>query len=358
MSRLKVFFLILLIAFAITSQASATVTYAVGNCRPGLPTFTTISAALGATPAPNVVMVCPGTYNEQITIANGVTLEGVVTGDSDQAIIAPPAGGLTQTATDTFGDTLFFQLWVNNASGPVNISNLTIDGSGNGVTSSGPFVVGIFYQNSPGTLNRVITRNQKGNSSGIGIDVEGGSTNPTVTIENSSIHDFDALGIQTSSGLSATIKGNEVTSNVCGSFGCQGITLISGTNMVMGNLVSAAGKSLQSGIQIFSNVAGAATGNTVMNSGVGINTGADGVSITFNKILNVSSVGIDVSTSAAAIQGNNITNTSVGIDFECNANPNVRSNTIMDATNGIAHVPSSVVTPNMYFSVGTIRSGC
>ena len=47
---------------------AATVTYEVGTCKSGFKTFSTITAALTAAPPPNVVMVCPGNYYEQIEI--------------------------------------------------------------------------------------------------------------------------------------------------------------------------------------------------------------------------------------------------------------------------------------------------
>ena len=49
--------------------------------------------------------------------------------------------------------------------------------------------VGIFYQNSPGTVNQVRTRYQNDSmvGGGEGIYIEGGASNPTVTVENSSL---------------------------------------------------------------------------------------------------------------------------------------------------------------------------
>jgi len=74
MSRIN--FVRLFSVFALTFGASAlsasTITYAVGNCRPNLASFSTISAALSAIPSPNVVEVCPGTYNEQVQITHPV----------------------------------------------------------------------------------------------------------------------------------------------------------------------------------------------------------------------------------------------------------------------------------------------
>ena len=68
-----------------------------------------------------------------------------------------------------------YQLVIDNVSGPVNVSNIAIDAAGNNVptcSSSGPFLVGIFYRNSSGTVNRVTTRNQKGNLCGFGVYTE------------------------------------------------------------------------------------------------------------------------------------------------------------------------------------------
>src|SRR5271168_4707538 len=123
MSRIKT----LLFLMALTAQvtvASATVTYAVGSCEPKLLSFTTIMSALGATPAPNVVKVCPGAYTEQVVITFPVTLEGVSASNSAASIIAPPSSGLVANASDEFGDSLAVQLWVKNVSGEVNISNM------------------------------------------------------------------------------------------------------------------------------------------------------------------------------------------------------------------------------------------
>jgi hypothetical protein len=199
-----------------THELLASTTRVAGTCKPTLPSYPSISAALAATPPLGTVLVCPQTFNEQVQITQQVTLQGISIGGSDQPVLAPPSGGLTQTAYD-FADPMRYQLWVNNVSGPVNISNITIDGTGNGVQNCYlGLVVGILYQNSPGTVNRVTTRNQKGNAGcGYGVWLEGGSSNPSVTIENGSIHDFDVNGIEaiTNSGtseLTATIKGNDV----------------------------------------------------------------------------------------------------------------------------------------------------
>jgi len=329
MSRIKSLLLLSVLTLALVPWSfAAVVQYAAGTCLPRLRSFPTITGALAANPAPNVVFVCPGTYNEQITITNGVTLEGITSGDSDQAIIAPPAGGLTASAlSSNLLEIVNFQILVTNASGPVNISNLTVDGTGNGVAASGSGngLVGILYQNSSGTVNRVTIQNETDNFNGVGISAEAASP---ISVENSNIQNFDSIGIVAA--FNATIKSNNLSGlSGCGCFGIflQG----NSTATVTGNFISATGTAITTG----SKIVGSITGNTLISNGTGISPVSTTISVTSNKILNANT----------------------GIEFSCLADPNVHSNTIVNASFGVAHVPAAVVTPNSYFGVGTIRSG-
>jgi hypothetical protein len=74
MGRVSLVRLYSLIVLVLAAQGAWALTYQVGGCKPRLRNFTTIAAALAATPAPDVVQVCPGTYPEQIEITQGVTL--------------------------------------------------------------------------------------------------------------------------------------------------------------------------------------------------------------------------------------------------------------------------------------------
>jgi parallel beta-helix repeat protein len=339
------------------AAVTTTPTFVVGICKPGFPNFSSISAAVSSSTvaAGSIVMVCPGTYKEQVQITKSLTLEGISSGDTDEAIIAPPAGGLVQNTADDIGDGISAQLWVDNVSGgPVNISNLTVDGTGNAATAC--LVMGIFYQNSAGTVNHVTVRNQTGNGCGIGIEAEGGSASPAVTIENNTIHNDDDAGIVTETyasfntpELTATIKGN-YTNNAS-----QGIVINQGTSdTVSGNLVSNSnfGITAQGGSQ------GSVSGNTVLNSPLGIESFSDGVSVTSNKVFNSSVAGINLQgTQVANVQNNTVTSSSVGIEFTCFADPNVIHNIIIDTPTGIDQVPGALAAPNTYFSVGTIRTG-
>jgi hypothetical protein len=166
MSRIKSLLFVLALATQVP-LASATVTYQVGGCLPKLTSFTTIMGAVGATPRPNVVKICPGNYPEQVVIGFPVTLEGVSSGNSDQVVITVPANGLG-LFNDGLGDFLDVQVGVFQTQGEVNITNLTVDGTGNTVASPN-FMVGVLYFNATGTVNHLNIVNQNGNGLGGGV---------------------------------------------------------------------------------------------------------------------------------------------------------------------------------------------
>jgi hypothetical protein len=163
-------------------QLSATVTYIVGTCMIGT-TFTKIQAALNASPAPNVVEVCPGVYEEQIIITKPVTLEGVAVGSNDAVLITTPVGGLTINADDDFKTGVAAQILVLATTG-VTLHNLNIDGTGANISNGSDLIAGIFFEDSSGSITGVSTVNQASVGNGIGIFLEGGSSNPSVTVED------------------------------------------------------------------------------------------------------------------------------------------------------------------------------
>jgi hypothetical protein len=177
-----------------------------------------------------------------------------------------------------------------------------------------------------------------------------------VTIENSSVHDYDFEGfnLETNSStpeLTAVIKDNEVTTS---SQSNAGINIIFGTAVTVTNnlIVNPGYQGISAGPTKVS-----ISANTVVNAlGAGISAGGDGVSVTSNNIFG-SATGIEFFGSVPRIQGNTITKSRVGIDFVCNADPNVDSNIINDAGTALELVPSAIVTSNKYFNVGTIRTG-
>jgi hypothetical protein len=359
MTRIK--FLLFLLALGVQVPLASGVTYAVGTCAPSLTSFTTITRALGAIPAPNVVEVCPGTYNEQVVISFPVTLEGISTSNAAQATIAVPTGGLVPNASDDSGHSLAVQVLLQNAGGEVNLSDLTVEGSGNGVTSSSVHVAGVFYQNSPGTINHLTVQDQNGNGLGVGIWLEGGSANPSVTVENSNVQSFDDAGIyaetnSAGSELTATVQGNYLAALANTSLLPTGIDLVAGlTASITGNSITGAFDGV-----LIDGGKGSVSKNKVVSNAVGIDLETDGVAVTTNTIYTTGGgfdIGIVANSAVAAVTGNIIVTAPIGIFFDCVAGKNVHSNTILGSGVGLYGVPTGTVGTNTYYNVGTINGG-
>jgi hypothetical protein len=383
-------------------------TVVVGTCR-NLVTFSTIQAAINASPSGSTVDICPGTYAEQLTINKSITLNGVSSTTSgvtsDAAIIVPPAAGLVPNATDVdTGNPIAAQIFVQNPATTVNISNVTVDGTGNLIGGCAPDLQGILYQNASGTLNHVAVRNQTlgtglgGCQSGEGIYVQtGAGFASTLTVENSSVHNYNKNGItgndanttliatgnyvqgagvvpvpgaaqngiQLGFGAKGTIKGNTVIDNIYGD-----ATIAASTDILLYDTAES------SGITVSMNT----TGNSQIPIALytlgddGLNFG-DGVSVTNNKIFGTAVYdAIDVCTNGNIVTGNIIFNSAesgVHLDASCGAffggltgNSNtVTGNTVLESA--CAGILADTVTtgnttgPDTYFTVPTtVASSC
>lgn len=352
------------------SELSLAATYLVGSCKPGLRSFTTISAALAATPAPTVVEVCPGTYPEQVEITQPVTLTGINVGLSAQAVITPPTSGFVSMFLPGRGQTAP-QIWVNNVSGgPVNIYDLTVDGQ----AASGPpsaTVIGVLVENSSAVVKHVVTRNQVGLNLmgflGIGVDIDGGTSPQSVEVLDCSIHDYGPAGSGISAtdfgpaALTLTISGNTVDANLPGSN-------VSGSGIELGDFGPGLSANITGNIVMGSKDGwgilasplgtGSISNNTLINNLVGIGV-ENGFSVLHNHILNSSLTAIELGppVQLTPVQDNLIVNSSIGIDFVCSSDPNVRSNIISDVPMGLNLVPTGVASINQYFNVGTTQAG-
>src|SRR5215813_290425 len=114
---------ILLALFAAIPKLSAKTLY-VGTCKPGA--YPTIQQAINAAPVGGKVQVCPGQYEEQITITKALTLQGININNDNHVFIDPPSGELVVNAINAFGQKVAAQVLVQNSGGPVNISNIDI----------------------------------------------------------------------------------------------------------------------------------------------------------------------------------------------------------------------------------------
>lgn len=246
-------------------SASTVVVFPLGNtpCK-NLTMFNSINTAIAAVPSGSTIFICPGTYAEQITITKSLTLIGESANGSAGAaasglnnpVIVPPAGGLLVNAADLYNAQptaaqIFVQTPALNLATPitVNISNISVDGSNNGLSGCGTDLVGIYYQNASGIVNHVATRFQEldqsdfGCQDGLAIYVESGYSTigtATLTIENSSVHDYDKNGI--------TVDGNGTTATVSGNY----VVGIGATSLIA-----------QNGIQVSDGASGKVLANTV-----------------------------------------------------------------------------------------------
>jgi len=350
-------------------QMSASTTYIVGTCTSGTQ-FSTIQAALDASPAPNTVEVCPGQYAEQLTITNPVTIEGITASNGSLAQIVEPLAGFTTNATVDFLGTLIpaiAQVYVNNVSGgAVNLTNLDFYGVGSQSVAPNVYFIGIVYVGSSGTINHVSTHVDNpasGTGPGLGMWIEGGSSKPAVTVENSSIHDFSGEGIMVignGESVTATIKNNMINSDVNPTTTFD-LTLEEGANAtVTGNFIGGG----QAGVFIGGDVTtGSVTSNTIFGSQYGIELDSDGVSVKSNNIYGTAIAGIyvdeGINIEASVVENNTITmvkaaastgDQGIGIELNCNSinSSHVNSNTIMDAFAGYDNAPSGFSGSNTY----------
>src|ERR1035438_5991613 len=213
--NLKFSCLAFVVLIALSGQAFSS-TVAVGNCTK-LVQFATIQLAVSSVPAGSTVKVCPGTYPEQVTIANkNLTLIGV--GPTASTVTVPASGLVTNGVTDIFGFPTAAQIFVQNAT--VTISHMAVDGANDQLTGCGVDAVGIYFKNAAGVITDNAVRNVllppglQGCQDGLAINVES-STATAVTISNNSVRNYDKNGITASvrsgpNGPKVTITGNTV----------------------------------------------------------------------------------------------------------------------------------------------------
>src|SRR5579863_4660718 len=226
-------------------------TLAVGTCT-SFTSYPTIQQAVNAAASGATIEICPGTYPEQVLIRTAaLTLQGVTSSSGQQAaIIVPPMGGVVANTHDFDNSNLPIaaQILVQNTFA-VTLEDLVVDGAGNGLSGCGTDIDGILFQYASGTVSNVATRNQTlppadyGCQDGEGRYVQtlSGFTS-TVTIQNSSVHDYQKDGI----------TGNDL-----------GTTLTVTSNIVRGWGPSSA--IAQNGIQLGFGATGTITSNTVID---------------------------------------------------------------------------------------------
>jgi hypothetical protein len=345
---------------SLAAQTSSAQTVAVGNCRPHYISYSTISEAVGAVPPPTTVLVCPGTYPEQVVITTPMTLKGLSLGTGSNPVITVPGGGLVGSAQ------LSAQQATYDTFGPVNISNLIVDGTGAAINCATGELIGIEYVFANGTLEHVEVRNQSPGGCGFGIMLIGGDLESnSVNIKNSSIHDFDNTGVSADSnggsGFLVNLTSNSIAST--GSSVQAGVVYDMAQGTAAHNTIEVGG---QTGLSLENYFCCAtASQNTITGSAVGIYMGGSytnaTTTVTHNSlfkngtgIMIYNGGGIEIIGSNAIVQSS-----TAGIDAGCASNTTVKYNTIFNAPVGIENIGSGdTVVPNDFYSVPTTTTTC
>jgi hypothetical protein len=328
-------------------------TVQVGTCKTGLQSFLTISAAVSSVPAGSTIDVCPGTYAEQVAINKPLNLVGVAAGTTNQVLITVPSAGLVANAVSMFGETVAAQVLVE--AGQVNITNITVDGTG-GDMSCTVWLAGIFYgSGSSGAVNQVRASGQIDSTCGVGIWAENANIpGETVTVQNSTVYNVDSAGIFAGSGTTPTltanlnnnvvnasaavaaidsdsvkgqVNGNDVSNSVFGVYDISNINVQ--TNTIVG--ATTAGIYMANG--------GTASGNDVSGSSEGVLLGANGATLKGNTIMSSTTAGVELGCFSATVNNNLINDAPVGVDAAPTTvalGSNTFANTTTTITNGCA----------------------
>lgn len=352
-----------LVALVVLSGQAFSTTYAVGGCT-SFGNFATIQQAVDGVPAGSIIKVCPGTYHEQVLITQPLTLQGIAYANSGLVLIVPPSGGLVGNTFDVDNVTnpIAAQILVQNTAGPVLISDLTVDGTGNAISGCAPDLQGILYQNASGTINHVAVRNQTlgsglgGCQSGESIYVQSASgSTSVVSVLASSVHNYNKNGITgNDAGTTLTVTGNYVQgSGVVPTPGAaqNGIQLGFGAggkvtnNNVIDNIYGDITVAASADILLYDTAENSGivvSGNTAGNSQLPIvlftDTASlgDGVTVSGNKIFGTSAFdAIDACTNGNTITKNLIFNSAqsgVHFDSTCAAGTTGNNNTATQNT--------------------------
>ena len=329
--------LILSCLFAQTSMATV-----VGTCRTGTH-YSTIQAGVTAAPSGGTVNICPGSYPEQVSINKHLTLTGIASGTTEGVAIVAPAGGVMPNAVDLYdGVTPIAAQLVVLGGSIVTLNNLAVDGANNQIGGCGPNFIGIYYQNSSGTINHVVARNQalstalNGCQSGLGIFVESGYTVPgtaDVTIENSSVHGYQKNGITADgAGTTVNISANYVVGQGPTTGAAEnGIQVSDGAGGTLFNNkivddVYSPGTAGAAGILVYDSSSLTIQSNTVSNTQYGIVVYSDGTLNADNNMILANSV------SATHIDD--------GIDLCSNGNT-AKNNTVISSDGAGIHIDST-----------------
>jgi parallel beta-helix repeat protein len=333
--------LVLTVGIGLHAQSASAQTVVAGSasCQPDFDQhYPTIQAAVDAAPEAGTVLVCPGTYPEQVTIGKPLTLTGVIDGNQGTPVITVPSGGLVQTVTTATYGLVAAQLLVQNTNN-VFISNIAIDGTGGSCpTSSGyDHVAGIELLNvgdatvGGASLNRVSVRNLTG-ACGLGVGVH--SENSGLAMDSNKLRHIDGVAIVQSGG-DGYITGNsiftssngivlhgvtsepgvQVSGNVVTTSGAAGITLEASTShvVVQNNKI---GPYVGFGVFLDNSSGNTVVSNQVDDSWAGVLLYFSGQNALWNNVLqNLGYIGIwdEYSSGGNTVNNNTVNDSQIGV---------------------------------------------
>jgi hypothetical protein len=173
--------------------------------------FTVIQDGVAAVASGGTVHVAVGTYDKQVVINKGLTLQGA----GVTTVIKPLADNLTQVFTGLFshgGTKNIAGIIVANVPGgsSVTIKNLKVDES---LVTAKPadadYLAGIFYRETGGLVDTVTvagTGNWSSSDRAFGMYLSAGTNTVSVEITGSTITNFDKTGIE--------VMGDKLTANI------------------------------------------------------------------------------------------------------------------------------------------------
>lgn len=189
------------------------------DCNAAAPAFGSIQTAINAAAVGDMILVCPGAYDEQITVTtDDLTIRGSSTG---LTVIRP-----SQIANNAMRPGTAFPvgaiILVNEASG-VTIANITVDGS---LADSGsnvfpiclgiPFYTGVYYRLSSGNIDAAhVTQIKSATACTFAVLVQTDQTGSegiaNVAIKNSLIDEYGLGGVNCiGQNTACTLTGNTV----------------------------------------------------------------------------------------------------------------------------------------------------
>lgn len=286
--------------------------------------YGTIQSAVNAAAAGDNIVVCAGTYPEQVTITtSNLTLTG-----QGIATIQPTSATVNAADLDS-AEPIVAIIAIESPAIGVHLSGLTVDGSGIQASVDGcaDDLVGVLYQASTGSASATLKHLTIGNvtpfdsgcGAGLGILAQAGTTGAakaSLTISNNAVSGYGKNGVTCGDvGIKCTISSNTITT-------------------------TATGAAAQNGVQVGFGAVGSVTDNTISgNDWTGTGTDPNPqVQSDFAAGVLLYAAGINgagATTSSISVNGNHLTNNQIGVEVVDSA-ASVKSNSILESSPGIA----------------------